>query len=221
MRREEGQGDEGEQGYNHHHNRHHPSNFMTGRAISCSDLLLDLNDGSKVQNFHQFIVTWHWSLTQIFLLQSYKSSGLAPLDSIPSTPEPPKLTSSPIIVMRRNAALISGDTDGVRSRSRLSTYSTTSSTSGIGSIDQSQLDLTSGSLTPTEQHPLCSSTPIHSTRVPINSFLATIQQQMALASIHEDRPPSWRAKRHSAVQQQSGRKMSWAHFRLPLKMKKG
>ena len=154
-----------------------------------------------------------------------KSGGLAPLDSIPSNPEPPKLTSSPIVVMRRNAALIAGDVDGAaRSRSRLSTYSTTSSTSGIGSIDQSQLDLTSGSLTPTEQqpHPLCSSTPIHSTRVPVNSFLATIQQQMALASIHEDRPISGRAKRHSVLQyQQSGRKMSWAHFRLPLKMKKG
>ena len=157
-------------------------------------------------------------------MQSYKSSGLGPLDSIPSTPEPPKLTSSPIVVMRRNASLISGDTDGARSRSRLSTYSTTSSTSGIGSIDQSQLDLTSGSLTPTEQqqHPLCSSTPIHSTRVPVNSFLATIQQQMALASIHEDRPTSGRSKRHSVVQElQSGRKTSWAHFRLPIKMKKG
>lgn len=160
-------------------------------------------------------------------MQSFKSSGLTPLDSIPSTPEPPKLTSSPIVVMRRNAALISGDTDGAaRSRSRLSTYSTTSSTSGIGSIDQSQLDLTSGSLTPTEQqhqHPLCSSTPIHSTRVSMNSFLATIQQQMALASIHEDRPTSGsRAKRHSVVyQHQSGRKTSWAHFRLPIKMKKG
>ena len=46
MRREEGQGDEGEQRYHHHH--HHSNNFMAGRAISCSDLLLDLNDGSKV-----------------------------------------------------------------------------------------------------------------------------------------------------------------------------
>ena len=185
-------------------------------------------------NIHKFILRWlnafliiilrlvHVLLfdnATFFLLQSYKSSGLAPLDSIPSTPEPPKLTSSPIVVLRRNAA---GDIDGVRSRSRLSTYSTTSSTSGIGSIDQSQLDLTSGSLTPTEQHPLCSSTPIHSTRVPMNSFLATIQQQMALASIHEDRPSSGRLRRHSVMQQQqSGRKMSWAHFRLPLKMKKG
>lgn len=41
MRREEGRGDEGRS--------RHSSNFMTGRAISCSDLLLDINDESKVQ----------------------------------------------------------------------------------------------------------------------------------------------------------------------------
>ena len=46
MRREEVQGDEGERAYPHRHR--HSSNFMSGRAISCSDLLLDLNDGPKV-----------------------------------------------------------------------------------------------------------------------------------------------------------------------------
>ena len=144
-----------------------------------------------------------------FFRQSFRNGALGTLHSIPSTPEPPKLASSPLVVMRRS---IAGD-DGVRSRSRLSTYSTTSSTSGIGSIDQSQLDLTSGSLTPTEQNPLCSSTPIHTTKVPVSSFLATIQQQMALASIHEDRPSSGRPK--------PVRKTSWVNFRLPRKMKKG
>ena len=150
-------------------------------------------------------------------LQSFRrNSQLSTLDSIPSTPEPPKLTSSPIAVIRRQAILMRDD--DVRSRSRLSTYSTASSTSGIGSIDQSQLDLTSGSLTPTEQNqnPLCSSTPIHASKPPIASFLATIQQQMALASIHEDRPSSGRSSKPVP-----GRKMSWANFRLPRKLKKG
>lgn len=152
------------------------------------------------------------------LLQSFRNGHLGTLDSIPSTPEPPKLTSSPILAIRRNAALIGEE--GVRSRSRLSTYSTASSTSGIGSIDQSQLDLTGRSMTPTEQNqqgnPLCSSTPICTTKVPlVNSFLATIQQQMALASIHEDRPSLGRSK------PTPGRKMSWANFRLPRKLKKG
>ena len=55
MGREEGQmiGDEGERGYRgHHHHHRHSSTFMTGRAISCSDLLLDLNDGPKVTKFN-------------------------------------------------------------------------------------------------------------------------------------------------------------------------
>ena len=146
-------------------------------------------------------------------MQSFRTGQLAPLDSIPSTPEPPKMASSPITVLRRQLVL-TGD-DGTRARSRLSTYSTASSTSGIGSIDQSQLDLTSGSLTPTEQNPLSSSTPIHTTKVHMNSFLATIQQQMALASIHEDHPSLGRTKPMPA------RKMSWANFRFPKKMKKG
>lgn len=151
-----------------------------------------------------------------FSIQLFKVPHLAPLDSIPSSPEPPKHSSSPAVVIRRisNNFPSAGD-EGTRSRSRLSTYSTASSTSGIGSIDQSQLDLTGGSLTPTEQNPnpLCSSTPIH-TAMPVNSFLATIQQQMALASIHEDRPSSGRSK--SVM----GRKISWTHFRLPRRMKK-
>ena len=66
MRREEGQGDEGEQRYHHHH---HSSNFMAGRAISCSDLLLDLNDGSKVQDS-----LIHCSMALVCLLQNSEGS---------------------------------------------------------------------------------------------------------------------------------------------------
>ena len=39
--------------------RHHSDNFMAGRAISCSDLLLDLNEGSKVRYYYSSIlVIW-------------------------------------------------------------------------------------------------------------------------------------------------------------------
>lgn len=89
-------------------------------AASCSDLLLDFDPEPR-------------PMTILAPLQS--------LPSIPSTPENSSPSASSIMPP-------SSEDSCLRSRSRVSMYSTASSTSGIDSLGQSQLDL-AAALTPT------------------------------------------------------------------------
>ena len=73
-------------------------------------------------------------------------SLLAPLESLPVTPEPSPRPTSP---SESSINLLTSE-ESCRTRSRVSICSTASSTSGIGSIGNSQFDLRVGSLTPTE-----------------------------------------------------------------------
>lgn len=71
---------------------------------------------------------------------------LAPLESLPVTPEPSPRPTSP----SESSINPLTSEESCRTRSRVSICSTASSTSGIGSIGNSQFDLRVGSLTPTE-----------------------------------------------------------------------
>ncbi|XP_064403635.1 rho guanine nucleotide exchange factor 38-like isoform X2 [Halichondria panicea] len=88
-----------------------------------------------------------------------KPSTLTPLASLPTTPEPSPRPTSPSVTSMNPVT----SEDGSRARSRVSVYSTTSSTSGIGSIENfSQLDLRIGASTPTQfnSDPTRASTPV-------------------------------------------------------------
>lgn len=85
-------------------------------------------------------------------------SILTPLASLPTTPDPSPRPNSP---SNSSVHPVTSE-EGSRERSRFSFYSTTSSTSGIGSIDNSsQLDIRIGALTPTQfiSEPTSTSTP--------------------------------------------------------------
>ena len=83
---------------------------------------------------------------------------LTPLASLPTTPDPSPRPTSP----SDSSVHPMTSEEGSRERSRFSFYSTASSTSGIGSIENSsQLDIRIGALTPTRfvSDPASASTP--------------------------------------------------------------
>ena len=96
---------------------------------------------------HEGIVLPLMLLTTCTLSTHSQQTMLTPLASLPTTPEPSPRPTSPSVTSMNPVT----SEDGSRARSRNSVYSTTSSTSGIGSIENfSQLDLRIGALTPTQ-----------------------------------------------------------------------
>lgn len=90
--------------------------------------------------------TWCHLYHSNVILSSQPLNLLAPLESLPATPEP---LDRPISPSENSINPLTGE-ENCRARSRMSICSTASSTSGIGSIGNSQFDLRVGSLTPTE-----------------------------------------------------------------------
>ena len=99
-------------------------------------------------------------------------SLLAPLESLPVTPEPSPRPTSP---SESSINLLTSE-ESCRTRSRVSIYSTASSTSGIGSIGNSQFDLRVGSLTPTELNsdPMSSTPVLFRVKTPRPEFSSSI-----------------------------------------------
>lgn len=88
------------------------------------------------------------------------------LPSLPPTPQPSPQPSSP---GGSSTVPVSSEESGPQPRSRVSVYSTASSTSGIASLGQSQLDLAS-MLTPTDSNTdSMHATPTPSDDVPVKT----------------------------------------------------